>query len=240
MSAETEWFMKNRSIAVDVVQAQKKPPKGHHWAAVYSGIASDPWQPRLMKTVTAHGALVVQRETIDPAHGKFSVVERESGLCFCTVGLRRLAESVMRRHCDRWPGIVAAIEEGDDGIWRALQRLGQVYMRADPGEDDGGIAFEWQDPSPKETLGENSAFGLYEHPLGPHLFVLTRKADGSPRAWVRKYGPGWVRFDDGARDEDRHGPKQRGCGDVLAREFKRLKQALAASHTPKVGDMFVR
>ena len=233
-------FKAFREGAVRVLRDAGEPPKGHHWTAVGDGSGGG-WRAHAVRTIVKKGGLVAHRNEF-PGYdnGKIAILDRESGLAWLYLGHPGLAKSIVRRHGDAWPEIMREVCDGmpkDDRpvVWhrerwhRLIMKLAEVYQRGDPGEDDGGIPYEIENPPENETLGEAGTFGLgmtagFEGPL----YVLTRHDDGRPRSWVRRVILGsrsWARFDDGQRDPDARSPGL-GRDAVRMREFSTLRRAL--------------
>lgn len=234
-------FKAYREGAVRIVRAAGEPPKGYHWTAVKHP-GGDGWEAKVARTIFKGGGLVAHRNELPgPTDGKFMILDRESGLAWLYVGHPGLAKSIVRRHGDAWPELMREVCDGrspessrPDAYYRAewherIIRIAEVYRRGDPGEDDGGIAYEVENPPENETLGEAGTFGLgmtagFEGPL----YVLARQEDGRPRSWVRRVILGsrsWARFDDGERDPDARSPGL-GRDTVRVREFSTLRRAL--------------
>ncbi len=252
-------FKEERFKSIAALRAAGEPPKGHHWSAGYDREAQKHTaNPR--KTIVSKGGLVLHRldsaADVGPNRGKYAIVDRESGLAWVIVGHRGLASSIVKRHGAMWVDILREVEDAVSARpgervehlrkWMSyFMGLASLYRRADPGEDDGGIAYDVEDRNrtgnlPNYVFDDATTFGLGVGSgfRGP-LLVLSRKADGSPRAWARQTYTGWARFDAGARNEDeyfRYMRQNMGRGDVLVREFKSLKRALAANGWPKDGD----
>lgn len=248
-------FKEIRDKSIRALRDAGTPPKGRHWSFGNGG-RTDGVLVLPRKTIASKGGLVVHRLTDDndvgPTRGRYAILDRESGLSWLVVGHRGLAVSIVKRHGVAWVDLMREACDGESPndeprsdyrtrILRRLAALAEVYRRGDPGEDDGGVAYDVEDPSPDETLGEAATFGLGigSSFRGP-IFVLSRKSDGSPRSWARETSSGWARFDAGARDEDdrrRHDRTNKGRSDVLVREFKSLRSALTAAGYPKIGDV---
>lgn len=234
-------FKAYREGAVRVVRAAGEPPKGHHWTAV-GHPSGDGWEAKAVRTIVKKGGLVAHRNDF-PGYdnGRIAILDRESGLAWFYVGHPGLAKSIVRRHGDAWPELMREVCDGKSpefdwpDVWhreewrKRIHQLAAVYKRADPGEDDGGIAYEVENPPENETLGEAGTFGLgMTAGFEGSLYVLARHEDGRLRSWVRRVILGsrsWARFDDGERGPDARSPGL-GRDTVRVREFSTLRRAL--------------
>lgn len=186
----------------EIVRSAPPAPKGHcvtvngHDAFVH-------------RAILRRGGLALHRHPTQ----EFVVLDVASGLLWLELKNRRLAVTIVRRHGKAWAEIVREICTGgtDEASRKRRQHLfdlifglRQVYFRGD-GEDDGGAAYDVEEPPSNERIGEAALMGLGHGTgfRGPK-FILSYRADGAPRAWVRETTSGWARFDVGEPADDRY------------------------------------